>query len=424
MRVLYLSQLVPYPPDAGPKVRQYYTLRYLAQRHTLTLAAFARDDDKPEAIEHLKGLCKNVYTVPMKRSRLRDGATLLGSWLNRGSFIIQRDTAAEMAMRVEDELLGGYDLVHADQLWMAQYALLAERLAAEGKIRRPRLVLDEHNACYQIFQRLAQGSGNPITRLLLEREWRALKRYEAQACARFDHVVTVTDEDRLILEGMVNEIRGGAGEGATPQPGRTRQTEFSTIPICVDTQEVQPVQPAQGSQEVLHLGTMFWLPNVEGVLWFIYEVMPRLRERLPAATLSVVGKNPPDSIRSLASRQAGIEVAGYVPDPQPYLERAGAFIVPLFAAGGMRVKIVDAWRWGLPIVSTRIGAEGIRYRDGENILIADDAEAFAQAVARVLQDGELNRRLRENGRRWVEKEYDWQRVYPAWDEVYRVSATG
>ncbi len=419
MRLLYLSQLVPYPPDAGPKVRQYYTLRYLAQRHSITLVAFSRKDDTPEAIEHLKTFCKDVFTVEMKRSRVRDAVTLLGSRLSGGSFIIQRDTLAEMAMRVENELLAGYDLVHADQLWMAQYALLAERLAAEGKIRRPRLVLDEHNACYQIFQRLAQSTNNPLMKLALEREWRALKRYEAQACARFDHVVTVTDEDRLTLEEMVDEVRRGAGERETPLLERKRRTEFSTIPICVDTQAVQPVQPVIGSHQVLHLGTMFWLPNVEGVLWFMREVMPLLREKVPDATLSVVGKNPPDSIRAQASREAGIEVIGYVPDPRPYLEQAGAFIVPLFAAGGMRVKIVDAWRWGMPIVSTRIGAEGIRYREGENILIADDAEAFAQALAQLLLDDALNRRLRENGRRWVEEHYDWQRVYPAWEGVYR-----
>jgi glycosyltransferase involved in cell wall biosynthesis len=84
----------------------------------------------------------------------------------------------------------------------------------------------------------------------------------------------------------------------------------------------------------------------------------------------------------------------------------------------MRVKIVEAWRWGLPIVSTSIGAEGIDYRDGENILIADGAEAFAQAVARVLCDQDLAQSLRQNGRRWVEQHYDWQTVYPAWDAIY------
>jgi len=84
----------------------------------------------------------------------------------------------------------------------------------------------------------------------------------------------------------------------------------------------------------------------------------------------------------------------------------------------MRVKILDAWRWGLPVVSTSIGAEGIRYRDGENILVADGAEAFAEAVLKLLGDQSLNRALRLNGRQWVEEHYDWRRVYPAWDQIY------
>ena len=94
------------------------------------------------------------------------------------------------------------------------------------------------------------------------------------------------------------------------------------------------------------------------------------------------------------------------------------FIVPLFAGSGMRVKILDAWRWGLPVISTSIGAEGIGYRDGENILIADEPEAFARAVVRLMIDDGLNQALRQNGRGWVEEHYDWQRVYPAWDAVY------
>jgi glycosyltransferase involved in cell wall biosynthesis len=84
----------------------------------------------------------------------------------------------------------------------------------------------------------------------------------------------------------------------------------------------------------------------------------------------------------------------------------------------MRVKIEDGWRWGLPIVSTTVGAEGIRYRDGENILIADSPREFAQAVIKVLEDHNLSRKLRENGRRWVEEQYNWREVYPAWDEIY------
>ncbi len=105
-------------------------------------------------------------------------------------------------------------------------------------------------------------------------------------------------------------------------------------------------------------------------------------------------------------------------DPIPYLAETTVFIVPLHAGGGMRVKIVDAWCWGLPVVTTTIGAEGIAVQDGENVLLADTPEAFAQAVARVLQEPELAARLAAGGRRTVEICYDWRKVYRAWDEVY------
>jgi glycosyltransferase involved in cell wall biosynthesis len=137
--------------------------------------------------------------------------------------------------------------------------------------------------------------------------------------------------------------------------------------------------------------------------------------------LTIVGKNPPEAVKKLANsspQAAEIRITGYVVDPTPYLEQAGVFIVPLHSGSGMRVKIVEAWARGLPVVSTKVGAEGLRYIDGENILIADGAEAFAEAVAKVLNDPELNRRLRENGRRWVVAHYDWRQVYTAWDAIY------
>ena len=410
MRILYLSQLMPYPADAGAKVRQYYTLRYLSQQHEVTLLAFTRPDDQPHARAHMESFCKAVLTVPMVRTKWRDAAVLAESWLSGKSFIIRRDRVPQMVDLVQQELLsGGYDAVHADQLWMAQYALLAADLAVAGKITRPWLVLDEHNACYQIFQRLAQGTSSPLKRLALEREWRLLQRYERKACAQFDHVVTVTEEDREILESMVGEEVRESGD---------HKPQFSTIPICEDTAAEPPVTPLNGTPEVLHLGTMFWPPNIEGVQWFIEQVWPLVRSQLPESRFTVVGKSPPDGLKALAVDGSGIHFTDYVEDPLPYLEHAGAFVVPLFSAGGMRVKIVDGWRWGLPVISTTIGAEGIHYREGENILIADDPDRFADDVIRVLQDKQLAGRLRHNGRRWVEQRYDWRGVYPAWDTVY------
>jgi glycosyltransferase involved in cell wall biosynthesis len=413
-RVLFLSQLVPYPPDAGAKVRSYFVLRYLSQHYAITLLAFARQDDRPEAIEHLRQYCEQVITVPIRRTKGRDVRMLVASMLGGESFIIRRDSMPEMAEQIERLInSASFDYVHADQLWMAQYGLLAKQLA---KDKKPCIVLDEHNACFQIYQRLAEHETNPFKRWLWAREWPALQRFEIEACASFDRVTTVTEEDHRTLQGLVNDIdRNGGFE----KPARG----FNTIPICVDVDAIQPVSPRSSRLNVLHLGTMFWMPNVEGVLWFANKVWPMVRQRFPQATFSVVGKNPPASIRDLASpspqgKDSGIVVSGYVADPQPYLESAAVFVVPLFSAGGMRVKIVDGWRWGLPIVSTTIGAEGIHYRDGENILIADSPEDFSEAVIRVLTDPDLAQRLRCNGRRWVEEHYDWRRVYSAWDAIY------
>lgn len=407
MQILFLSQLLPYPHDAGAKVRSYYTLRWLAQKHAVTLVAFTRDDDPPGAVEHLQQFCHAVYTVPLTRSPWRDVLSLLGSLINGQSFLIYRDRSPAM-----DALLRGllsshaFDAIHADQLWMAQYALrCAANMPTFSRSNLQRLVLDEHNACFQIFDRLAHKEENLLKRWLWRREGKLLKQYEAATCSGFDRVVTVTSEDRMLLEGLTRQENGNPAH-------------FTTIPICVDTRDIAPVKPVGDGQNVLHLGTMFWPPNVEGVLWFGRHVWPRVVSSNPGASLSVVGKNPSRQVHAL-STSSSIEVTGYVTDPQPWLERAGVFIVPLISGGGMRVKIVDAWRWGLPIVSTTVGAEGISYKDGENIIIADSAENFAAAIGRFLHDPELAQRLRVNGRRWVEQHYDWRVVYPAWDEVYQ-----
>jgi glycosyltransferase involved in cell wall biosynthesis len=150
------------------------------------------------------------------------------------------------------------------------------------------------------------------------------------------------------------------------------------------------------------------------VLWFAKEVFPQVRAQVPDALLTIIGKSPPAGLDG-----EGVEVTGYASDLTPYLAETGAFVVPLHAGGGMRVKILDAWSWGLPVVSTTIGAEGIATRHWENILIADDAYTFGQAVVRLLRDPELARRLGCNGRQTIEEAYDWRITYGAWDEVYQ-----
>ena len=203
-----------------------------------------------------------------------------------------------------------------------------------------------------------------------------------------------------------------------PEQREALRDKFTVVPISVDPDEIRVVPHRPGvAPTILHVGTMFWPPNVAGVLWFAREVLPLVHQRLPEARFVVVGKAPPPDVQALAA-DPRIVITGYIAELEPHLAEADVFVVPLHAGGGMRVKILDAWLWGLPIVSTPIGAEGIDVRDGKNILLAGDAPAFASAVCQLLTDDSLNRRMRVSGRNWVERNYSWQAVYQKVDQVY------
>lgn len=395
MRILFLTQVLPYPLDAGPKLRSYYVLRSLARQHQVTLLSFVRSTDTLDAIEHLAQFCERIVAVPMRRSYWRDALALGRSLLSNRPFLITRDHVPAM----EQEILSlvqqqPFDTVHADQLWMAPYAFYAR---AQQPDHPSRIVLDQHNAIYLIPERMAQTAKNSLARALLRREARLMQQYELDTCQRCDHVVWVTPDDLQ----------------AVRQIGRLDEPQ-SIIPICVDPGSVRVVEPLPEEPALLFVGGMHWPPNASGVSWFGWEIWPVIKEKFPDAQFYAVGKAPPPGLTVLP----GVESPGYVNDPESYWQKSRVFIVPLLSGGGMRVKILDAWAHGMSVVSTTIGAEGIEYRDGENILIADTPESFARAVTRVLQDTAFANLLGRNGRLWLEEKYDWRKIYQAWDQVY------
>jgi glycosyltransferase involved in cell wall biosynthesis len=168
---------------------------------------------------------------------------------------------------------------------------------------------------------------------------------------------------------------------------------------------------------MLSMATMYWPPNIDGVLGFAREVLPLIRHDEPDAPFYIVGARPPDEVRALMI-DATIEVTGYVDDPMPYLESSALMVVPLRAGGGMRVKILEALARGIPVVSTTIGAEGIDVTPGEHLLIADEPADFAAAVVRLLRDRVFADQLAANGHRHAIGRYDWRAVCPAVEPVY------
>lgn len=397
MHILFLSQVLPYPVDAGPKMRSYFVLRHLAQKHEVTLLTFVRDTDQPQYIAHLDEFCHAVYTVPMHRSRLRDVKFLAQSLLAKAPFLIIRDQIQTMTDKVR-QLVGSkrFDAIHVDQLWMAQYALAAIQNTAPP----PKLILDQHNAVHLIPKRLADSETHPLKRSLMAREARLLTTYESEICHRFDHVVWVTEEDRRAVVAL-------------SKPNTNGQMPSTVIPICADPTKIKPVARTTNKPRITFLGGLHWPPNAQGIIWFAKDVFPQVRAEIPEAVLTVIGKDPPVGLD-----EEGIEVTGYAADLMPYLTDTAVFIVPLHAGGGMRVKILDAWSWKLPIVSTSIGAEGMDVEHMKNILIADTAQTFAEAIVSILKDTTLAQQLGQNGRQTILEKYNWRTVYSAWDEVY------
>jgi glycosyltransferase involved in cell wall biosynthesis len=407
LRILFLTQVLPYPVDAGPKTRAYYTLRQLAGRHDVTLLSFVRKDDTASAVDHLRTLCESVHTVPIRRAALRDASHWLASLPSATPFLIARDRDARMARAVRELMRGSrpFDAIHADQLWMAPYATAGSEAAAAIAARRPALVLDQHNAVFQIPLRVASHERNRLKRVALRIEAHKLAAYEARVCSRFDRVTWVSDADRRALYARArNSEREALGQG-------------SVIPICLPLNERPLLERRPNPRRVTFLGGLHWPPNAEGLVWFAREIWPRVHRQVPNAVLTVIGKTAPSMIPGLAPA-AGVELTGYVADPIPYLEETAAVIAPLLSGGGMRVKILDALAWGLPIVSTRLGAEGIQIQGGRQALLADTPEAFAAAVVSLLHDQCLQQKLASEGRRLVEAQYDCGKVYQAWDHLY------
>lgn len=419
MRILFLTQIIPYPPDAGPKVKTWHVLRYLARAgHQVILASFLR----PEEAQHLSALrrvCAEVHTVPIRRSRLADIGYWLRSHMTGRPFLIERDDLPAMRALVKRLVTEGQiDMIHADQLTMSLYALPYARrgrpdaeggkAGAGGKV--PLTLFDAHNAVWTIVERMS-ANAPWFLRSVANVEARRVKRYEGEIVRRFDFTLAVTEPDRLALEEAARLATDSASGG---------HPTIRVVPIAVDTRELQPVRRQQGSKEIVTLGTLHYPPNADGIRWFVREVFPLIGETVPGATLTIIGKNPPvDFLQLAAQHPEVIKVTGYVPDLTPYMEKAAVMVVPVRAGGGMRVRILEALARGMPVVTTTIGLEGIAARDGEEVLVADSAEGFAQAVVKLLVDQSLQARLAHQGRVLAESRYDWQVVLAGMDEIYR-----
>jgi glycosyltransferase involved in cell wall biosynthesis len=225
-----------------------------------------------------------------------------------------------------------------------------------------------------------------------------------------DRVLAVTDVDKTGLEDALKFSKVRKEDRVAP---------ITIIPIAVDAQQLQPIRRNPTSKNIVTLGTLHYPPNADGIRWFFNEVFPLIQKRVPEATLTIIGKKPPrDFLEVAAHNPEAIKITGYVPELAPYFEKSAVMVVPVRAGGGMRVRILEAFAYAMPVVTTTIGLEGIHAEPGKDVLVGDTETDFANHVSNLLENVSLQEKLSVNGRKLAMTKYDWQVVLSAMKPIY------
>ena len=384
-RLLFLSHRLPFPPHNGASIRTYHTLRQLAQEFDVAMLCFDRVDPalRDTAIDdRIAGLSPwatvRVFPIPEEHSQLRFVWNHARSLVTRLPYVhyVHESHAFEQALRRE-LAAGSFDLVHIDSLDLQRFLPLVRHLP---------VVCTHHNAESVLLDRRVARELGPRA-WYLRHQAALLARAESALLPRVDLNVTASEVDAALLLELAPSAR------------------FATIPNGVDTEFFTPSRNGAGAGCVFVGGTT-WFPNRDGLDWFAADILPQMRSAGITAPVEWVGRVT-DAERAQFAALPGFSFTGYVDDIRPHVRAAACFIAPLRVGGGTRLKILDAWAMGMPVVATSIACEGLEAVPGENILVADDVAGFVGAVSRVLAEPGLGARLGAGGRATVERTYSW-----------------
>jgi glycosyltransferase involved in cell wall biosynthesis len=396
MRVLFVTPYLPAPPDFGGAIRMYHLIREAARAHEVAILSLAGPGDDPALSERELGPTIAV-PVPWTGRQPPSAAKRLGQL--RSLFSLR---SAQYRQMVQPALQAALDRLLRER----PVDLVQLEFSLTGLYRLPRgipTVLDVHNVEHDLVRQVARR-GSPARRWFNAVEWRKLRRDELEAWRRASACLATSAAD------------GRTIESATGRPA-------VIIPNGIDPDRLPRSPLALGRPErLLFVGTLRYWPNAEGVRFFVIQVLPCLRDRIPGIEFVVAGADPSPDLVELA-REPGVRLVGRVPDTRPWLEQAGVVVVPLLSGSGTRLKVLEAFAAGRPVVSTRLGAAGLGVEDGVHLLLADSPEEMAAAIARLVQSPELRERLVENAWRLVDERYRWttigQRLLETYDGLWK-----
>ena len=375
-RLLFLLPSLPTTLDSGARIRNLGLLTLLAADHQVDVLLFGEDSSALDGMVHTA----RAIAPPPGRSLLRRVTDL--SRFNLPDMALRLwspDFAAEVQRCIGQ---ADYDAVQAEGLEMAGYL----GLVPPGTQR----VYDAHNAEFLLQRRLASLAPSFAGRLYSRLQWRRLERFERQVVATSRMTLAVSEHD-------ANQLLALAGGDA----------DVRTIRNGIDVASFSYTEPTDDQPpNVLFVGKLDFRPNAEAMRWFVDDVLPCLN----GVRLFAVGAAPPAWLVQAGQHDDRVAVTDYVADERPYLRRCMALVLPITTGGGSRLKALIAMASGLPIVSTRVGMEGLDAEPGSHFLSADTADEFAACIRRLVNDVELRRALARRARALVETRYDWSAI--------------
>ena len=402
MKVLWLSQNLPYPPKTGVLQRNYNLIREASAFADVHLVAIVKRDILPTFDEHVAArelgrLCASVTTVhlPIEDSRAAFLWMVVKSLFTKTPF-----TANWTASRALEEAIAGaaargpFDMVFFDTISLAPYRRLVNESPA---------ALNHHNIESHLLERRIPYETSRLRRLYFGLESRKLRHYEAAIAGDFDINLVVSRLDGQRLQAICPAATTAVVANGVDVEYFRRRTPLSEV--------------ERG--HLIMVSGMNWFPNRDAVLLMADSVWPILAKTMPDARLTIVGASPPQPILDLAARDPRVTVTGFVDDVRPYMEKAQVYLCPMRDGGGTRLKILDALAMGVPIVATAMALEGIDVVAERDVLIADGPEEFANQIMRLVGDDRLCDQLRTNGRAFVEQHFAWPVIRRHMEAAFR-----
>lgn len=379
MKILHLVPYIPVPPNFGGALRIYHILNHLHKNHEVTVAGFGTTGDMEQFEETFPKLKNRTHLLSRPWcSRFRRVIQFYSLFTDHSFWynLVSSNTLQEKINRLISK--HDFDLIQAEFPTMARFIPECDAIK----------ILDAHNVEYDNFRRMAGMASSDLKQLFYQREYEKFYEEEVEICNRQDAIFTTSGRDREMLD--------------KDSPGIPKYV----IPNGVDMSYFRPSEEEREPYSLVFTGMMGYVPNYEGMLFFLDEILPLIRKEIPEVKVYIVGKSPPDIFKKRESEN--VIVTGFVEDVRPYVWRSSVFIVPLNMGGGTRLKVLEALSMKKPVVTTSIGCEGIDVEDGVSALIDDDPEAFAHSVIQLLKDRTLRDKLSKNGYRLVREKYRWE----------------